>query len=133
MKRFLTILLISMILVSKWAYAQDDDFVRVPKQEMTQLIETIDRQLKRDSIQVLRIENFKQQILQYKQIQKSDSLLLMYGGQRINLYQEEINLYNKRVNYLEKSNNHWTKKPVLWFVLGAATIYVASEVVSNIQ
>lgn len=112
---------------------EDSDFVRVPKHEMAQLIETIDRQLKRDSIQVLRIENFKRQILQYNQIQKSDSLLLMYSGHRISLYLEEINLYNKRVNYLEKSNNHWTKKPALWFVLGAATIYIASEVVSNIQ
>lgn len=132
MKKLLIVVLLMLSSLSILAQ-EDSDFVRVPKQEMAQLVETINRQLKRDSIQVLQIENFKQQILQYKQIQKSDSLLLMYSGQRINLYKEEINLYGKRVNYLEKSNNHWTKKPALWFVLGFVTIYVASEVVSNIQ
>ena len=129
MKKLLLIIL--FMILSSFAYAQDS--VKVAKSDMQQLAETIDRQLKRDSIQTVRITNLKKQILQYESIQRSDSTLLYFANQRTDLYKEEIVLYDNRVKYLEKSNNHWTKKPWLWFLIGAGSLYLASEVVSNVN
>ena len=129
MKKLLLILLFLML--SPFAHAQET--VTILKSDMIQLAETITRQLKRDSIQTLRIANLKKQILQYENIQQSDSTLLYFANQRTNLYKEEIVLFQGRVDYLEKSNNHWSKKPLLWFIIGAGSLYLASEVVSNVN
>ena len=129
-----TLLIIFLLFVSGFTYGQTDtSYVKVPKTEMIKLAQTINRQIERDSLQVIQIKNLKRQILNYEQIQKQDSLLLMYRDYRINLYTEEIELYDKRMLYLEKSNDSWVKKPVLWFVLGIGTAYIASEIVSNVK
>jgi len=109
------------------AQAQNHVFTEQQVVEMDSLFQVYEQT---DSIQKIEINLLNTQLLNYQTLSKQDSLHLIYLEQNIVFLNERIDLY-KDLN--KELRPKWYKKPIVHFILGAATIVTSSWVVSNIK
>ena len=109
------------------AQAQNHVFTEQQVVEMDSLFQVYQQT---DSIQKIEINLLNTQLLNYQTLSKQDSLHLIYLEQNIAFLNERIDLY-KDLN--KELRPKWYKKPIVHFILGAATIVTSSWVVSNIK
>jgi len=61
---------------------------------------------------------------------KQDSMLIGYQNQEIDLLRRSLKIQE---NLTEVNKKRWIDSPLIWFALGVGTIYLSSEVVSNVK
>lgn len=61
---------------------------------------------------------------------KQDSMLIGYQNQEIDLLRRSLKIQE---NLTKVNKKRWIDSPLIWFALGVGTIYLSSEVVSNVK
>lgn len=87
-------------LFSLTSFSQDT--VRIPQQELDEIIAVIDTLIEQDSINNILINQQEDQIKNYQVLAKQDSLLLLSKDKEINLYTEQIKMYEQRIKVSDK-------------------------------
>ena len=83
-----------------------------------------------DSLQKIEISLLNTQLENYKTLHIQDSLHISFMNEKTDLLNQRIDLY---IDLTKELQPKWYKKPVINYILGAATIITASWVVSNVK
>lgn len=115
-------------------FKSDQDYRLLTVDELKQAIQD------RADLKTLRLKE-----VEYKTIIKNDSIIIANDSMQIKLLNDNINQFREMSDlyhnaWLDAQNElskkvlrHWYENKALWFCLGAATIVVSSEVVSNVK
>jgi len=121
----LFILLIVLFSYNIDVKAQDTCFT---KTEILNIYNNIKELQETDSLRIVLISELKYQNTQYKVLNLQDSTIQVYQQEEIDLLKNRINLYKDLV---KETKPKWYQTKFVGFIEGAATILVASWVVSN--
>ena len=121
------LIIILMLLTPVWAFTQTQTFSAQEVQQMDSLFQVYEYN---DSVQKLKISLLNEQVLNYKTLQKQDSLHLLYLNENVVILNDRISLY---IDLTKELRPKWYNKPVIHFFLGAATIVTSAIVLDKIQ
>jgi len=121
------LVLILLLITPVWAFTQTNTFT---EQEVVKIDSLFQVYEQNDSLQKLEINLLNTQITNYKTLHTQDSLHIAFMGEKTDLLNQRIDLY---MDLTKELRPKWYNKPVIHFVLGAATIITSSWVVSNVN
>lgn len=129
MKRLLMIFVFGLFISPVFAQQTDTTKVTVNKETLEALLTTVDTLQEREAELRLLVANLERQLLTRDLIAHQDSIILSYQDKRFALLEEEIRIHEKRIKSMNSSN--W--KNYLWYGAGAATLFISSIVVNNVE
>lgn len=112
MKTSITVIVIA---ISSVLAAQNVEFTPTEVQNLYHNIAVLQQ---RDTLKTQLIGELQSQIMEYRNVVKSDSIINAMRTQQIEIQQQQINLY--RTAY-EQNKRRWWEKPWIWFVAGSLT------------
>ena len=121
------LILILLLLTPVWAFTQTHTFTDKEVVEMDSLFQVYEQT---DSLQKIEISLLNTQLENYKTLHIQDSLHISFMNEKTDLLNQRIDLY---IDLTKELQPKWYKKPVINYILGAATIITASWVVSNVK
>ena len=121
------LILILLLLTPVWAFTQTHTFTDKEVVEMDSLFQVYEQT---DSLQKIEISLLNTQLENYKTLHIQDSLHISFMNEKTDLLNQRIDLY---IDLTKELQPKWYKKPVINYILGAATIITASWVVSNFK
>ena len=83
-----------------------------------------------DSLKTVQIDKLEELVGKFEYQARTDSLLLAYKNEQIELLNERDKYYQEQINLVKP---RWYQHRYLWFFYGAGTIIASSWVVSNIK
>jgi hypothetical protein len=124
MKKLIIILL---LLTPVWAFTQTHTFTDKEVVEMDSLFQVYEQN---DSLQKVEISLLNNQLNNYKKLHTQDSLHIAFMGEKTDLLTQRVDLYIDLTNELQPK---WYNKPIIHFILGAATITTSAIVLDKIK
>ena len=121
------LILILLLCVPFWGISQTHSFTEKEVVEMDSLFQVYEQN---DSLQKIEINLLNTQLTNYKTLHIQDSLHIAFMNEKTDLLNQRIDLY---IDLTKELRPKWYNRPIVHYVLGAATIVTASWVVSNVK
>jgi hypothetical protein len=106
------IVLILFCLFSLNSFSQDT--LHIPQTEIDEIIAVIDTLIQQDSINNILIKQQGMQIINFENLARQDSMLLMFRRQEVELLERQIELYDLQLKQVDK----WYNKRQFGFIIG---------------